>query len=95
MTEEPDLWIQRKISHMQKPVKMSAKRKEEADKADSNREIAQRETENKKKNIYVNITVQELINSGKKAKILSLKFYNQNTTINISDSAQRKFSLQA
>lgn len=43
MTEEPDLWIQRKISHMQKPVKMSAKRKEEADKADSKRESTDKE----------------------------------------------------
>lgn len=31
------------------------------------------------------MTVKELINSGKKAKILSSKSYNQNITINISD----------
>lgn len=32
-----------------------------------------------------NTTVKELINSGKKAKILSSMSCNENTTINISD----------
>jgi len=46
---------------MQKPVKMSANRKEEADKADSSRQITWTETEKKKKKKkkYDNMTVKE------------------------------------